>query len=60
MLNNIVYFNNISYMGFMDHSGYDDVSIKNMVVEEVHITRTTKPGRSRLISIRIWKTLSVD
>lgn len=34
MLNNIIYYNNISYMGFMDHSGYDDVSIKNMVAEE--------------------------
>lgn len=34
MLNNVIYYNNISYMGFMDHSGYDDVSIKKMVAEE--------------------------
>ena len=37
MLNNIIYFNNISEMGFMDHSGYDDVSIKNMVIRGIHI-----------------------
>jgi hypothetical protein len=34
MLNNIIYYNNIAYMGFMDQSGYDDVSIKTMVAEE--------------------------
>jgi hypothetical protein len=33
MLNNVVYYNNISYMGFMNQ-GYDDISIKNLVAQE--------------------------
>ena len=32
MLNNVVYYNNISYMGFMNQ-GYDDISIKNLVAQ---------------------------
>lgn len=34
MLNNIIYYNNIAYIGYMDQWSYDDVSIKNMIVEE--------------------------
>ncbi len=33
MLNNVVYYNNISYTGLMDQ-GYDDLSIKNIVASE--------------------------
>ncbi len=32
MLNNVVYYNNISYTGLMDQ-GYDDISIKNIVTQ---------------------------
>jgi hypothetical protein len=34
ILNNVVYFNNVSYMGFMDNSGNSDISIKNLVAQE--------------------------
>lgn len=34
LLNNVIYFNNVTYIGFMGQSGYNDVSIKKLVAQE--------------------------
>jgi hypothetical protein len=34
MLNNVIYANNMAYVGFMDQSKYDDISIKKATINE--------------------------
>ncbi|WP_424357867.1 hypothetical protein [Methanocella sp. MCL-LM] len=34
MLNNIIYATNVAYLGFMDGSKYEDISIKQMTIKE--------------------------